>query len=373
MLPGHIVHLCCPHCRGGLVIRVGHPEADGRIEAGVLECLRCARRFPITAHIPRFVSSDNYTVGFGLQWTTHSRTQYDSDSGRPLSRRRFLEETGWPPDLSGELIIEAGSGSGRFTEHAAATGATVLSFDYSSAVEANYASNGKRHNVLIVQADLFQMPFREADRIFCFGVLQHTPDPARAFAALVEHLRPGGEIAADVYLKSLGRYVLGPKYWVRPITRRIAPERLHRLTRAYVDLVWPLARLIRRLPRIGKTLNWKLLIGDYSDLIDDDEVLRQWAYLDTFDMLSPRYDIPQTLSAVRKWGARAGLDHFEARHGYNGIELHGVRRPNGARLPHGERGPDGAPPGPRQSGPGLRRHRSEHVSWNGQGRQHKGQ
>jgi ubiquinone/menaquinone biosynthesis C-methylase UbiE len=33
--------------------------------------------------------------------------------------------------------------------------------------------------VLIVQADVFAMPFRAGtfDRIFCFGMLQHTPDP----------------------------------------------------------------------------------------------------------------------------------------------------------------------------------------------------
>jgi SAM-dependent methyltransferase len=314
-------------------------DSDQRIESGLLGCEECGARFPIVNHVPRFVASDNYAASFGLEWTRHARTQYDSHSQQPLSQRRFFEETRWPADLSGEVIIEAGSGSGRFTEHAASTGATVLSFDYSAAVESNYVSNGWRENVLIVQADIYRIPFQEADRAFCFGVLQHTPDPDRAFRAIAGHVRPGGQVAADVYLKSLGRYFLQPKYWVRPVTRRMRPERLYRLTRSYVDLMWPIARRIRRIPKIGKTLNWKLLIGDYSDLIDSDQVLREWAHLDTFDMLSPAYDNPQTLRSVLKWGARAGLENFEACYGYNGIEIRGTRLSSGSASSADDRQP----------------------------------
>tara|TARA_B100000676_G_C17914223_1_gene751743 strand:- start:66 stop:194 length:129 start_codon:yes stop_codon:yes gene_type:complete len=40
--------------------------------------------------------------------------------------------------------------------------------------------------VLIVQGDIYAMPFRQgsADRVFCFGVLQHTPEPQRSFNEL---------------------------------------------------------------------------------------------------------------------------------------------------------------------------------------------
>jgi len=94
-----------------------------------------------------------------------------SYSGIPASEQRFFSQTGWPRDMRGELILEVGSGSGRFTEQAAKTGATVVSLDYSYAVDANHASNGARDNVLIVQADVFAMPFRPQtfDRLFCFS------------------------------------------------------------------------------------------------------------------------------------------------------------------------------------------------------------
>ena len=96
---------------------------------------------------------------------------------------------------------------GPLTEQAASTGATVVSLDYSYAVDANYASNGSRDNVLIVQADVFAMPFRPQsfDRVFCFGMLQHTPSPSRAFAALPGALKAGGSLCADIYKVSFWR------------------------------------------------------------------------------------------------------------------------------------------------------------------------
>lgn len=320
----HLSLLCCPECRASLEL-ADSIDDDGRVETGTLSCVGCKASYSVVRHVPRFVSSENYSAGFGLQWNVHRRTQLDEHTGLALSKKRFFDQSRWPLRLDGEIIIEAGSGAGRFTSIAASTGATVLSLDYSSAVDANYISNGDRENVLIVQGDIYKMPFREAqaDRIFCFGVIQHTPDPRAAFLVLPRHVKPGGSVASDVYLKSFGRYVLAPKYWVRPVTRRIPPAKLHAWTRRYVDSMWPIARTVRRIPRIGKALNWRLLIADYSDEISDDALLREWAHLDTFDMLSPRYDYPQTLTTVRRWGAEAGLDDFEAERCRHGIAIRG--------------------------------------------------
>ena len=118
--------------------------------------------------------------------------------------------------------------------------------------------------------------------------------------------------------------MLGTKYWVRPLTRRVEPERLYRLTSRYVDFMWPLAKRVRRIPKIGKPLNWRLLVADYSGLTDDDAVLREWAQLDTFDMLSPRYDKPASLRTVRRWCQELGLA-ADVKRGYNGVEIHARR------------------------------------------------
>jgi uncharacterized protein YbaR (Trm112 family)/ubiquinone/menaquinone biosynthesis C-methylase UbiE len=321
----HLRLLACPSCREPLrCIRTEQGTPEKLIE-GALACTGCRREFPVNGGVPRFVPRDNYASGFGLEWTRHARTQYDSYCGIPVSEQRFFSQTLWPRDLRGELVLEVGSGSGRFTEQAANTGATVVSLDYSYAVDANYASNGERGNVLIVQADVFAMPFRPGtfDRLFCFGMLQHTPDPARAFAALPAMLKSGGALCADVYKATLMRTLLATKYYVRPFTRNMQPDRLYRLVCRYIDFMWPLASLIRRLPR-GSGINWRLLVADYSPLNLKGDMLKEWAYLDTFDMLAPRYDRPATLSTVRQWAQDAHLESVATEYTGHGITVRGI-------------------------------------------------
>ena len=96
--------------------------------------------------------------------------------------------------------------------------------------------------------------------------------------------------------------------------------------RRYVDAMWPAARLIRRVPRIGYAINWRLLVADYSFLgIADETQLKEWAYLDTFDMLAPRYDRPQRLRTFRRWFESAGLERIETWYSPHGIVGRGAR------------------------------------------------
>ena len=326
-------YLACPRCAADLTIDSVSTRNGVFLESAQLKCLTCRRAYPIVRGIPRFVPIDNYASSFGLEWTEHARTQYDSYTRLNLSEKRFFEETRWSPDLSGEVILEVGSGAGRFTEQAASTGAFVVSMDYSAAVDANYQSNGAKPNVLIVQGDVYQMPFRRGffDKLFCFGMLQHTPDVLKTFQALPPMLKPGGELVVDVYKKTLPGMLLQTKYYVRPLTRHIPPARLYRLTKKWVDVMWPLSRAIGRIPRIGHSINWRLLVADYSFAGVSGALLKEWAYLDTFDMLSPRYDSPQTLRTIRRWFAAARLEDVEVRNGYNGIEGRGKRQVRAAR------------------------------------------
>jgi len=69
-----------------------------------------------------------------------------------------------------------------------------------------------------------------------------------------------------------------------------------------------------------------LLVADYRGVYDlPEDILREWAILDTFDLLSPAYGQPQTLKTVREWFKEAGLCDVEANYGYNGIEGRGVK------------------------------------------------
>ncbi|HET9388208.1 MAG TPA: methyltransferase domain-containing protein [Steroidobacteraceae bacterium] len=337
----HLPLLACPACSSPLRCARTVQGAERTLTEGALGCTRCGAEYPVVGGIPRFVPRENYASGFGLEWTRHARTQYDSHCGLPVSQQRFFAQTHWPTQLTGELVLEVGSGSGRFTEQVANTGATVVSFDYSYAVEANFASNGSRENVLIVQADVFAMPFPAGrfDRLFCFGMLQHTPDPARAFAALPRMLRPGGALCADIYKATLFRAFCHTKYYIRPFTRRMDPDRLYRRVVAWVDFMWPAAALIRRLPK-GSSINWRLLVADYSFLGLQGEILKEWSYLDTFDMLAPRYDRPARIGTVRRWAREAGLQAAQAEYTAHGIVLRATAA-GAASAPA-----EAAPPGP---------------------------
>lgn len=329
----HLNDLVCP--KTARPLRLGEPciIEKGRVRQGELLESVSGTRYPIVNFIPRFAPQENYSDSFGLEWSIHSRTQYDETSGFSFSKHRFEKETRWEADLRGETILEVGCGSGRFTKHALDTGAFVASCDYSSAVEANYRSNGMRDNLLLVQASVYEMPFRRGffDKAFCFGVLQHTPDPRKAFRAVLEHLKPGGEVVSDIYVKNVGRWLLQPKYWVRPFTRQMPPQKLYAAVQKYVNLMWPLARIVRKIPGVGPTLNWKLLIADYSRVLPgaDDATLKEWACLDTFDMLSPAYDQPVTLRTFRKWHDEAGLLDVDVHYGFNGIEGRGTKAGTG--------------------------------------------
>lgn len=317
----HLKYLRCPKTGAELILTDAVMEND-RVKEGLL-VTRDGFSYPIVKFVPRFVGEDNYAANFGFEWQVHSRTQFDADANHKMSEDRVFDVTGWDRDLKGQVILEAGSGSGRFTEHLLGTGAMVVSFDYSQAVEPNYESNGAHENLLLVQANIYEIPFEKEffDKVFCFGVLQHTPDPHASFQSLTRMLKPGAALATDIYLKTFKRYYLNTRYWVRPFTRNMEPQKLYNRCKAWINFMWPLARIVRKIPKVGEAINWRLLIADYSNQMPDasDETLKEWAYLDTFDMLSPAFDIPQTPQTFQRWHEEAGLENIDVRLGPNGV------------------------------------------------------
>ena len=326
----HLCYLACPDCACDLELyEVTHGSMEV-VEAGNLRCEQCQQIYPIVSHIPRFVSDSNYANNFGLEWTRHARTQYDSETGVTVSHQRLFEETRWPEDLRDETILEVGSGSVRFSEHLISTGAMVVTTDLSRAVQVNHASNGHKSNVLIVQSDLYRMPFRKEafDRVLCIGVLQHTPDVEKSFMTLTNYLKPGAQLVIDVYRKFTGiKGLLQQRiYLLRYLLRNVNEERLYAMIERYVNGIWPLARLLHRIPWLGPKLVWFVLQLPYYQQFDlNDAALRDWARLDLYDMLSPKYDQPQTLESVTGWFECAGLVEIEVHYGHNGIEGRALR------------------------------------------------
>src|SRR4051794_4331153 len=150
MHPKHLVLLRSP--KNGLPLRLLDPTFDGaKVKSGRLT--DGTSFWPITEYIPRFVPESEYWDSFSFQWAKHPRLLSEQFSGYSVYRTRFEKETKWPADLTGEVIIEAGCGSGAFTKFALATGATVISFDVSKSVDFSYRDNDSP-NLLVVQASI---------------------------------------------------------------------------------------------------------------------------------------------------------------------------------------------------------------------------
>jgi SAM-dependent methyltransferase len=306
--------LACPQCRGSLETTRAVPGAGGAVASDVLACQGCPARYPVKDGVPRFVPAENYAGNFGLQWNRFRRTQLDSHSGVAISRERFFRQTGWAPEaLRGKSVLDIGCGAGRFAEVALLCGAEVVAVDYSSAVDACWANLSHHPGFHAVQADVYHLPFRPSmfDFVYCFGVLQHTPDVRGAFMALPAQLAAGGRLAVDVY-PHLPANRFWPKYWLRPLTRRLPADRMLGFVERFVAVLWPLTLTVGRIPVLGRKLRYAIPVANYDGVYPlSRQQLREWAVLDTYDMLLPAHDYPQSAATVSRWFADAGLADIE--------------------------------------------------------------
>ena len=301
--------LRCPDDSGELDIR-----CNGGSPSQALICTVCGTSFPIVSDIPRFVKSENYANNFGFQWKKFQKTQLDSFSGVSVSRDRFYQQIRLKPaDLKGKTVLDVGCGAGRFTEVALDAGATVYAIDFSSAVDACWANHRASGNLCVVQADIYRLPFAENhfDYIYCFGVLQHTPNVREAFLSLPYFLKPGGRLSVDIYLRRWHRR-FHPKRILRPLTRRIEKQKLFSIVERVVPPLLALNGGLRMIPVIGKRMTRFVPVADYTGLYGlNRHQVKEWAVLDTFDWLSPAYDSSQTPAKLKEWMEYAKLGDIE--------------------------------------------------------------
>ena len=313
MKPELLSIICCPLCKGHLELRNVF-EQDGEVESGLLHCIPCAESYPVVRFIPRFVPVDNYATNFGLQWNRFRQTQLDSHSRLPISRERFFRQSGWSPnDLAGKNVLDVGCGAGRFAEIVLSCKANLFAIDYSSAVDACWQNLGPHPSLNVVQGDIYHLPFKPGsfDFVYCFGVLQHTPDVKRAFMALPVQLCEGGRLAVDLYPKQ-SKNLFWPKYWLRGLTKRMVPSGLFKLVQWMVKLLFPISFVLGRFPVFGHKLRYFIPIANYDGVYPlSNDQLREWAILDTFDMLAPRYDQPQSAQKLTEWFVNTGLKRID--------------------------------------------------------------
>lgn len=92
---------------------------------------------------------------------------------------------------AGDLVLDAGCGSGTWLQWCAHRGARALGVDLSRQMARMCRGRGLE----VAVADFASLPFRPVfDRVLCVGSLEFTSKPEAALASLAGALRPGGRL-----------------------------------------------------------------------------------------------------------------------------------------------------------------------------------
>ena len=290
---------------------------------------KSGKLYPVVNGIPRFVDAENYCADFGEQWNMFPRTQLDSFSGIDLSESRLKRcFQGDLKELKGKYVLEAGCGAGRFTEVLLKYGAIVHSFDFSNAVEANAVNNSEHNNLVLVQGDIRQIPYRRAsyDYVICLGVLQHTPSPEESIKYLWEMVSGGGALIIDHY-QWKWRIVLPPpigqaldlyRLWILKLPKEKRFITVKKLTDFWFPLHWKFkdswiaTRILRRISPV---------IFHYPYIkLSDVKQYYNWALLDTHDSTTDFYKHYRTPAQIRGCLEDIGATDISVQCDGNGIE-----------------------------------------------------
>jgi len=292
-------YLRCPVCVTPLDLKVVEEERN-QVKTGSLSCRDGKHTYQISRFVPRFVDADAYADSFSRQrlYVRKHFSFYETDRSGDA---QFFPTTGFSPEGIREgLTLEIGTGYGRFVDVVQRAGGKIVGVDLSThSIDLAQDFAGFRENVFLVQADLFSLPFERQSfqHVFSIGVLHHTPDTEKAFAAVAPYVAPGGRIAIWVYHPDRKR---SANRW-RVVTSRMN----HRLLYGFCVANQVLFSPIRALPGGGR---FNALIPGAMPAPGRPFWLR---VLGDFDNLSPVYAHVHDESEVADWFRHAGLKDIQ--------------------------------------------------------------
>lgn len=166
-------HLRCPDCAGLLATET----------ADQLRCEGCARRFPILDGAPRFTSDRTDTAKyFGYIWGLQAQSITPPERVYPYHLQTMYDALGGPR-LEG-FILDGGCGDGEDLAMVALDPqCDVVGVELSAGgVATSLARTRGLERASVIQGDLLRIPIAAGtfDGAYSYGVVHHTPDPARA-------------------------------------------------------------------------------------------------------------------------------------------------------------------------------------------------
>jgi ubiquinone/menaquinone biosynthesis C-methylase UbiE len=235
--------LCCPGCRGALLLR--DESTSEVVEAGSLVCVSCPREFPIEDGLPRFVTAEElsglnrrfarfYDV-FSYVYAPFSKVAFAFLGGEQKNRREVLDRL----QPAGRRVLEVSIGPGVNLPYLiGAPGVEeVFGLDISLGQLRRCRSYCRRRGWAV---DLFlgmaeALPFRDEsfDSVLHIGGINFFSDKGKAMREMVRVARPGAKIViADETEKGARTYE-----WLLPGFSRIFFEGRRETVTAPLDLV----------------------------------------------------------------------------------------------------------------------------------------
>lgn len=220
--------LVCIGCGDGLWCQSFADQAFDHKEVieGILKC-RCGCIYPIIHGVPRMLSEPftselmKFYPGFLKKYDTNINLPKKSRINNRIKRKtmnsfgyewkkfaNYDADNFWElvyplkPDFFKEKVgLDIGCGTGRHSYQAAKFDSEMFGVDLSFAVDVAFEKTKRFPNIHIIQADIFNLPFRKEtfDFIYSLGVLHHLPEPQKGFESLIPFLKSGGEIFIWVY------------------------------------------------------------------------------------------------------------------------------------------------------------------------------
>ena len=274
---------------------------------------------------------EDYSPNFGLQWNKFPITQFDSHTGFPLTKNRLLSSSEWNlNEIKDKLIIELGSGAGRFTEILISAGSYVVSVEMSEAINVNSLNNNSE-NIIFIKSSINNLKFLNDmfDYVLCYGVAQHTPDIIETYKSCYGFGKKEGKISIDHYVKT--NFPTTKSIW-RPITTRIKPSLLLKIIKFYIPYYFTIDTFIKKkLPKfLSKILKILLPIPcvnytDAKNIPQEKSKLIEWAIMDTFDALGAKYDFPLNIQELNDIAKNIGFINFKIKERGHVIVLNAVK------------------------------------------------
>lgn len=333
-------YFCHPHTGAPLQL-VAEEIANGEVITGRLEAAD-GTVFPIIRGIPCFVPEEllkdvvdiapptaEVQTGrsFGDKWRTERNRQLgNTEADKKDLTEQFLAMLGCDNhnDLyelfeDAEMCLNAGCGVA-WSEYLFNVNSKTKRFaaDLSLAVEVAYERTRELDNVVVLQGNLFELPFPDNsfDIVFADGVVHHTPEPKGAVLRLCDYLKPGG---------LLGIYI----YKVKPFLRELADREIRAITTEmtfeecleFSSQMSALGKALQQfttllvveedIPLLGiekGTYNLQKFIYDhFVKCFYNGKLGREASDLVNVDWYHPAYASHHTEKEVREWLAEGGL------------------------------------------------------------------